>query len=278
MNYNKQKKRLAFRGVNLNCPVDAIPEDQLGIATNVRPTQQGTLDTRPAIAPFLSPFTSPIHSIKTFTSKGAVTRFSGSGGSLAQNNTTVDSGFSGNPLSFAAYQPSQAVEPFLYVGDSARYSKVRGDGTRFNVGIVPPSGPPDANLIEPLYTDIIDAASTWTPGGTAGATSPIARVPGGTTIQAILYDSGSTGWACVAFSGTVTTWLNKGLRCLLGSQVVFVSDMIPAASQSPTTVAAIQYDSGVSGACCVVLASSTDVLSRGAMVRIGVEYVRVLSV
>ena len=152
--YKRVKGEFRFKGVNLNCAVDSIPADQLGIATNVRPTQQGTLGLRPALASYLNPGSgAPIHSLKRFTANNLSRLYSGAGASLYGDGSPylLDSGYSGNPLSFAAYQPLQAVEPFLYVADSARYSKVRNtDGKRFNVGIAPPSGPPDAELIQPL--------------------------------------------------------------------------------------------------------------------------------
>lgn len=282
-NYNKQKQRLAFKGVNLNAAVDAIPPDQLGIATNVRPTQQGTLGTRPAIAPFITPVgaVNPIHSIKTFSASGVTRRFTGAVANLWMDTALVDTGYSGNPLSFAAYQPSQAVQPFLYVADSARYRKFRAsDGAKFNVGIVPPPGPPDANLIQPLYTSVneFDSAPGWGAGGTAGAPTAVDRVPAGTTVAAILYDVGSTGWACVAFETPSTTWLTKGASIYIENELSKVSDMIAQSSDSTTTIAAIQYDTGASGACCFTLASSTENLSRDTFLQLGSENVRILSV
>jgi hypothetical protein len=292
VNYRREKGQFAYKGVHLNSAVDSIPKDKLGIATNVRVTQQGTLGTRPAIAPFLNPGSAkPVTSIKTFTAEGSPTRrFSGAGTSLYMDGTEVDTGFSGNPISYATYQPAQAVEPFLYAADSQRYSKVRAsDGKRFNVGIAPPAGPPDANLIQPLYSNVDNTESSgfllspgWMAGGTAGTPTAIARVPASTIISQILYDSGSTGWACVSFSSTSsasTSWLQKGLRLgLSGTEWPVITEMIAAAAIADTTIAAIEYDSGTSGLCCVVLASNSTGLARNSLLMLNSELVRVLSV
>jgi hypothetical protein len=194
---------------------------------------------------------------------------------------SVDTGFSGDPLSFAAYQPGQSVQPFLYAADRSRYSKIRAaDGTRFQVGLVPPASPPDALLTTPAYQAISDfeAATSWVAGGTAGTITAVARVPASTTINEILFDTGSTGWACVNFTSTSTNWLTKGARIIVGTEESVVSGFAPAALAAATTIAAISYDSGTTGACCVVLAANTTQLQRDSLVQLNTEYVRVLSV
>jgi hypothetical protein len=282
VNYNRIKAPFRFRGVNLNCSVDNIPADQLGIATNARPTQQGTLGTRPAIAPLLAPSSDSVHSLKSFTAEGSPRRrFSGSAANLYMDNTLVDTGYSRNPLSFAVYQPSQAVKPFLYVADSARYSKIRAsDGARFNVGIVPPAIPPESALIPPLYAAIndFDSSTGWVVGGTLTGLSAQARVAAGTVINKILYDSGSTGWACVAFTTSTTSWLEAGARIIVGAEYSVVQSVEPAGSKANTTISAIRYDAGTTGLCCVVLQNNTLLLERDSMLSLGSELVRILSV
>jgi hypothetical protein len=294
VNYRRDKGQFRFRGVNLNCAVDSIPKDQLGIATNVRPNQQGTLSTRPALSLVLKPSGDPVHSLKTFTGGGLTHRFSGAAGGLFMDNTPVDSGYSGKPLSFAAYQPEQSVNPFLYVADSKRYSKLRSDGTRFNVGIVPPAGPPDAELIKPLFSEVsaFEDSTVWPNGGTASTPTTNYRVPVSTTLTEILYDSGLNGWACVAFSasgspgvGGLTGWIQPGADVTIGfglgtQERVILVDVAPANSNATTTISAIAYDNGSVGACCVVLSSiggSTN-LKRNSLLQLGAENIRVLSV
>ena len=283
--YSREQHKLTVKGVKLNCAVDALPEDKLAIATNVRPTKQGTLTTRPAIASFLKPSSSPIHSIKSFNAAGLNRTFFGAGANLFMDNALVDTGYSGNPLTWASYQPASSVQPFLYVSDSVRYSKVRAsDGVRFAVGTPPPGSPPKADIGPPLYSVLsdFDATTGWTAAGGAGTPSAVARVPAGTQTAAVLYDSGSTGWACVAFTNATppepTAWLTKGARIIVNTEPQVVSDLIPASITGTTTIAAIQYDAGTTGLCCIVLAKNTSLLERNALLELNAEYVRVLSV
>ena len=282
--YQRKQARFAQRGVDLNHAVDDIPDDKLAIATNVRPTQRGTLTTRPAIAAFLSPGSGEaVHSLKSFNAGGLNRTFSGSSAQIYMDADLVDTGYSGNPLMWASYQPSVAVQPFLYASDSARYSKFRAsDGARFPVGTPPPGVEPYAEIAPgPLYSvvDDFENASGWTPS--VGASfSAFARVPSGITVSGILFDSFGTppaGWACVTFSVT-SGWLAKGIRISVGSEWAVVSDLIPAAFTGSATIANIAYDSGTNGACCIVLSKSTLTLRRNALLKIGTEYVRVLSV
>jgi hypothetical protein len=280
MEYQRKQQRATFRGVNLNCQPDQCPPDQLLIGTNVR-NVDSALTTRPALAAFQTTGSGvPVHSLKSFQAAGVTRRFSGAGPALYMDGVSVDTGYSGDPLSFAAYQPLQSVQPFLYAADRNRYSKIRAaDGTRFQVGLVPPASPPDALLAAPAYQAIseFEAATSWVAAGTAGAITAVARVPAATVINEILFDSGTTGWACVNFTATSTNWLTKGARIIVGSEQATVSGFAPAALASATTIAAISYDSGTTGACCVVLAANTTQLQRDSLVKLNTEYVRVLS-
>ena len=283
MDYKRQTGRFTYRGVCLNAAIDDIPDDKLAIATNVRPNQQGTLSTRPAITSVVKPTSTALHSVKSFNAGGANHIYSGAGANLYRDaaTTPIDTGYSGNPLTWASYQPASAVQPFLYVADSARYSKIRSsDGARFNVGAAPPAGPPNADIGAPLYSVINDFESlgSWASTGVGGVVTVISRVPASTTVAAILYDSGTTGWACVAFNSSATMWLSAGARIIVNAESQVVSQVVPAALGTTTTVAAIQYDSGTSGPACVVLTKNTSVLERNALIKINAEYVRVLSV
>jgi len=279
--FKRVQQRATFRGVNLACQPDQCPQDQLLIGTNVR-NVGASLTTRDALAAYQTTGSGlPVHSLKTFSDGSVTRRYSGAGPSLYQDGSLVDTGFSGNPLSFASYQPSESVRPFLYVADSARYSKLRAsDGARFQVGLVPPASPPGSLLTTPSYQAISDfeSAASWVAGGTAGAITAVARVPAATTINEVLFDSGSTGWACVNFTTTATSWIAAGARIIVGSEASVIQDVIGTAMGSPTTVAQIAYDSGVGGPCCVVLTANSVVLQRDSLISIGGEFVRVLSV
>lgn len=276
--YKRIQKKMPDRGVNLNCALDNVPEGQAPVLTNVRANQRGTLTTRPPLAAFINPgSTYPIHTLKRFLSS----MFSGAADNLYLGTTLVDTGYSGNPLTPVAYQPQQAISPLMFIGDSVRYKKVNAAGVVYNVGIVPPGSPPSADLIQPLYSVVNDfeASTGWSAAGTAGSPSAVARVPASTTINQILYDSGSTGWALVSFTSSSTGWLQKGVRIQLSStETAIVSEFAPAALLNTTTIAAIRYDAGTTGACCIVLATNTMQLQRNEMLLLNAEYVRVLSV
>ena len=291
MDYQRQQSRFTYKGVHLNSAVDNVPPEKLAIGTNVRPNQQGTLSTRPAISSLLTPSGAAVHSLKSFNAAAANYTFSGAGLDLYLGDTLIDSGYSGNPLSWAAYQPSAAVQPFLYAADSARYMKARAvDGSVFQVGSVPPGGPCAAEIGIPLYAQVFNPQfedTGWVAAGACATPTFPARVPVTTTITEILYDSGATGWACVSFTngstGGYPDWLAKGVRITLAAgfsnqETAVVSQLVQAALSSTTTIAAIQYDSGTTGAACVVLAANTANLERNALVELNTEFVRVLSV
>ena len=179
-------------------------------------------------------------------------------------------------------QPLQSAELFMYVGDSARLSKFRSDGTRYNWGIIPPSTPPSLALNQPLYqvVDPFASGESWTAAGTAGsATLGGARVPGGTTVAHIAYDSGVTGWASINFSSTSNDWLQPGALLQIASEIdIVVQEVIPPALSTTTLIAGIQYDSGTTGPCCIVVASSTAAIQERALVLLNAELIIVQSV
>jgi hypothetical protein len=286
VNYTRITRRFGTGGLNLNAAPDAIPENQYGILTNARFNQQGLVQARPPIELSQTVLSGKaIHSIKTFQDSYGTNDYTGIGAAIYRGNASVDTGYSGNPVTWALYQPQQSVTAYLYVGDSTRLRKIRNDGTIYNVGIVPPGVAPATALGVPLFSPIsdFDVTTGWSAGGTAGSLSIIARVPNSTTIAEILYDSGSTGWACVVFSGTATAWLAAGARLVIDSSTLQetseVQSVIAQANASTTTVTAIAYDSGTSGPCCIVLASiSAGELIQDGLIKVNTELVRILSV
>lgn len=286
--YQRISRPFNCTGLDLNHDFDNIPDDKYGVLTNLRSNQQGTLQTRPPLQLVeAAPVKAPVHSIKTFqnTADKVFKNFKGIGSKIYVANTQVDSGYSGNPLTWAAYQPLQSVEPFLYAADSLRYSKFRDDGTRFNVGIIPPAGPPDMTMAPPVYSIVsdLDSASGWTAAGTATGLAALQRVPAGISIAHILYDSGTTGWASMSYSGTATSWFGAGARFIYNSgggsqESAIVQSVIPAGSTASVTISAIQYDSGSTGLACVVLSLATAAIAQDALIQLNSEVVRVRSV
>ncbi len=104
-------------------------------------------------------------------------------------------------------------------------------------------------------------------------------MPASTTILAILYDTGSTGWCLLAFTNPTNnyTFIGRGAQATYGGTEASVMEQV-FTTLSSTTVAAIQYDSGTTGLCTVQMATPFRDLERNQMLKFPSEYVRVLSV
>lgn len=137
--YQKLNKKFICRGMNLNMPIDMIPENEFAYLKNVRTYEDGKIEKRPGytLVDELPGAVSGdyIHSGYTLIDEnpdttGGSKRFIGMNTSLFWGDITtpaafsqVDSGFSGNPLSLIGFAPGQNPAPFLYVGDSNKMRK-----------------------------------------------------------------------------------------------------------------------------------------------------------
>jgi len=283
-------------GIDLVHPLDRIPEGYFPYLQNIRVIEEGRIESRPGYSDFLTlagaDTPNSIRRLndadKSFASAGYI--FVGGGGSNlyagipgAYNN--VDSGYSGNPLTLITFRPDQSPESWMYVYDSSKLSKVRPDGVVRNQGIAPPTYPPDADYGPPATVLIAEGdVGTWVPAGSATvATANTDRTFGsGCTINSILYNSGTTGWACINPIGTFSFfWSGERMQVILNTgggnkETVTVREIHPAITS--TTIQAIQYDSGTTGPCSIVLANTPLPLERNSLIRIGgTETVRVLS-
>lgn len=283
--------KMVAKGLNLSLPPDLVPEGQYPRLLNANLSQLGELEARPGStklnpAPTANAF---IHSIRRLNDSipGAAhthVDFLGAGTVLYSDETnpvSVDTGYSGNPLSLIPYRPDQSPEPWLYVGDANRMRKVNVAGTAQNMGILSPSEDPIAEIAQPLYKEMTLTGAGWSASGGAGSiTSPV-RVLAATTVSSIFYDSGSSGWACIVpVNGTANySWLGPGERLVLNSGAETVTVESVANPITATTIASILYDSGAAGDCSIVLAAQSIGLERNSLININAtETVRVLSV
>jgi hypothetical protein len=289
--------KFAYAGMDIHHPPDLLPEGRCSLLFNLQPdTISGALSLRPPIGLLATTIAgSPVHSIcrvNDYVPEAAqsFSRFAGIGGSLYSGETgfivAIDSGFSGNPLAMVPYRPAQSPESWLYVYDSMRQQRYKTDNaTKQNIGIAAPTAEPSSARIQPLY-DIVDNAanaSLWSSGtlsgGTADAISQTTRVPASTTVAAILYDSGTTGMACIspANSGVAYAWMQSGSMITVDSEAMVIEQVFQALSA--TTVAAIAYDVGSTGPCTIVPAIPLPGMARNMMILLnGATYVRVTSV
>jgi len=148
--------------------------------------------------------------------------------------------------------PVRSPQPWLYVADSARQRKFATDGKVYPIGIAQPTAPsaaPTVTLRAPQATTIasFDSSAGWAAvGAIAGAPATANRVS--TTIAAIVYDSGATGYASCALTGMTNITTGMYLT-IAGAEVVLVTDILIAVAA--TTIASIIYDAGASGACTI---------------------------
>jgi hypothetical protein len=140
--------RLQFGGINVVLPPDQMPAGKYPFGQNVRAylrdrvTGRATQDQPVETLPY------PVHSLRRLndlTPAGPPLGFilvAGAGVLLWANQTAVDSGLSGNPISLVPFRPAASVQPWMYVGDSVKMDKVRSDGLCYAMGIAEPQVAP----------------------------------------------------------------------------------------------------------------------------------------
>lgn len=303
-------------GVRLSRPVDILGEEifspQLNkarsyqgyyaVLRNTRGIQDGSISSRPGCSVVNSSAMSgsAVHSLKELNDDVGPTLtpatqdyaiFAGAGTKLyadtAAHNayTEIASGLSGNQLTWIPHRPEQSPQPWMYIHDTAKLLKAKasaaGDATKsYNWGIAPPTIPLSIAEASPL-TKTIDFFEAGTFGGwaaSAGALTNPDRVAA-IAITYILYDVGSTGWACVnpASIGEIRDGMD--LTTSASAETVTVDSVYKAITT--TTIGSIRYDNAPTntGLCTIQLASPTAELVMDSMVRLAAaENVRVLSV
>jgi hypothetical protein len=296
--FNRLSNKFAYAGMNVASPPDLQPPGRCPFLFNVQPdVQQGALFVRPPVAQLATTTTGlPVHSLIRVNdsvpeASEAYARFLGIGNGVWYGQsgafTQLDSGYSGNPLSFVPYRPVQSPETWLYTYDSARQQRYTTGGTAQNIGIAAPRTSPTFEQTQPLYTIAEDAVSTgvWSPGTTSGGTTSgptlTDRVPAGITVTAILYDSGSTGMCSIVPSADTTdfySWMTAASRIYIGgTEYVTLEESFPTGYN--TIIGGIQYDSGSSGLATIVPSVPLPGLQRNMVLLLnGTTYVRVISV
>lgn len=282
-----------YEGINVRNPPDMQPPKRCPYMLNVSPNEEMTcMQARAGIEQIAHPNGNPIHSIATVGpstlsggSNQAAQRFLGIGTEIWSGYTSftsADTGYSGNPLAMIPYRPNQSPQTWLYAFDSAKQRKFGPAGQVQNVGIFPPTTPPVTALAQPLQRIVLDVTSTTGWSGTGGAANPsvVQRVPASTTISSILYDTGTTGWACIVPSNAASNYAFLGLGARLtlsgGSEIVTVMQVLPGLAS--TTVAGVAYDTGTSGLATLQPTAPVQNLQRNALIVVNGAAVRVLSV
>lgn len=292
--------RMNCRGITLAHPLDRIPEDYYPYLQNTRVLVEGRIESRPGYTTFGA--VAGAHSLRRlndtaefyaptgyiYVAGGGTSLFGGIESALA----SIDTSFSGNPLSLISFRPEGSPSAFMYVYDEDKQVKVRPDATVFPIGTPPPQAVTDADYGTPANVDADTGqdATGWVASGSAGAVALTNRDTGVTqhgagtlTIGAILYNSGTTGWCCIVPDSSFVDpfWMGPRMKIVIdGSETCLVREVHPNVPQlgAPITVAGVKYDSGATGLCTVVFNDPADGLARNSVLLIGAEYVRVLSV
>lgn len=292
------------QGVNLALSADRLPAGQYQILRNVRTYLEGEVRTRPGTTQVNSVAINSIHSgTQLNDSTGLFARTFGIvlGGATqlyldnAAHNafSSIDSGYSGSPLTFSPFRPNQSPSPWLYIGDQNKNTKARIDGTVFRQGIVPPNAPPTGSGGNPVptintfqFTTVdsgIGDAVFWTPDNTVvnfrtDGTGPT------DTAAAFIPDTGAVpGFANFAVTSPAGPFYQPGtiIRVLGPGPVedVIVDSVYPAMNK-PTTISAITYDAGLTGAATITLNNARKNVTANSVIQFtGTgEYARILSV
>lgn len=265
--YKRTLQRFYYRGFCLQ-PQDSLPENTAAWVRNCRTYQDGTIEPRYGLDLLTdAAFADPPHSIfrlndtTPFAGGADARRIVGAGTELLGGTPGTDvytlidpAAYSGNPMTAVAASPVNSPRPFLYIADSARLRKVNSSFNDYPWGIAQPLDPPALALAAPktTYLDTVGVAP-WVPYG--GDVTPLAptlapvvtRVS--TTVTELLYDSGLTGMASVSLASFDNVTLGMALDIGASSETVLVHEILPPVS--PTTIAAIIYDSGTTGLCTI---------------------------
>lgn len=294
--YKSERKKFGLRGLQLSRPVDVLEENKYAVLRNTRSYVDGEIQTRPGMSLLYALAANPTHTIKRLNDdvNSRSTYFTGAGTKLYADDaghtaaTEIDSGYSGDPISTVPHRPDQSPLPWLYFmdrtkgGRKAKSTAASDTFKSFPQGVSPPTLPPTVSLAAPVNKVVseFDATAGWTAAGTAGAPALLAAKRIDTTIAQILFDTGSTGWASISPT-VLSAQLQPGMRLTIDTggtpEIVMVDDVFPAITS--TTISSIQYDSGSSGPCTIVLTAPSAELRINSMLRLATaENVRVLSV
>jgi hypothetical protein len=301
-------------GVRLSRPVDLLGEEIYSpmisksrtyqgfysCARNVRGYLDGTINARPgsSVVNASAMAGGAVHSLKELNDDVGPTLstptqdyaiFAGAGTKLYADNsahnafTEIASGLSGNQLTWIPHRPEQSPQPWMYIHDTAKLLKAKasaaGDATKsYQWGIAPPVIPLSIAIASPV-SKTIDDFEAGTFGGwaaSAGVLTNEDRVAA-VAITYILYDTGTTGWACVNPAAIGEIREGMYLTTSASAETVIVDSVYKAVTS--TTIGSIKYDSGTSGLCTIQLAAPTAELVMNSMLRVAAaENVRVLSV
>lgn len=267
--YQRTPQRFFYKGISL-MPQDALQGGKHSWALNIRSHEEGTIEVRygqdllSSVAPLAGG--QSIHSIFRLTDTTPFTagvpsrRLVGAGAILYGNVpgsttfTSLDTGYSGDPLSFVAAPSYASSRPFAYIADADRQRKINTDQTVYSIGLPQPTTAPTATLaaIQTTFLESIDPNTTWI-GYAEGDTGGGALLPNvsrvATVITNLVYDVGVTGMCSFAVASYDNIVPGATVNVGAALETVIIQEVLPPVS--PTTIAAILYDAGNTGLCTI---------------------------
>ena len=267
--FTRAQRRMVCLGVQLTRAQDNCDPGKFPILQNVRSYVGGELQARQGLLSKGSVSGSAIHSLiqvddPTPFAGTTPKRYIGAGSVLYAGPSngpwpSIDTGYSGNPLSFCTATPPQSPQPWLYVADASRQRKVNSNGTLVPIGIAAPLTAPTA-VLDDLGVNVVQQFAGSVPWQSVGTvTSPIVFTSGGrinTTVSQVIYDSGTSGNCSIA-PASIEGFDDGIILTLNGSERIACQEVTIAVAT--TTIAAILYDAGSTGLCTIQPAASLGV-------------------
>lgn len=293
-NWRRAGGKFLSKGISTLSP-DRIPAGKFAYLQNVRPWQEGGFQPRPGAVTQINNTTlsTPVHSMKYLSDPspsdypplslivGASTDLYGI---VTGTVTLLGTGYAGTHMSMVPWRPSGTPQPWMYVSDGAKSSKVNTAGTVYGQGIYAPTQPPTAVLAAPNYSviDPFSSATGWINTGTTGTITQGTRIS--TTIsQIVVYQTASGGnwYSMVLTSYPYADAIQAGDIAVIDTgspEETVIIQAVYNQSGASTTIAAIVYDSGTTGLCTVQPTEVIVNLTPGMIFDIGGDYVVVTEV
>jgi len=156
--------------LNLKDSLDAM--EGWSRLTNVWHENEGEATARPGLTPVATHSGGTCHAIRALYGANP-TRFWGIDTTVQRGATgptsAVDTGYSGDPLTFVPHRPALSGHPWMYVADRNRMRKIRDDGLSLPIGLPAPGAAPSVTLGPEYRTSIATfsaadgtEASGWT--------------------------------------------------------------------------------------------------------------------
>lgn len=238
--YETPMYRVGRKGLNLVDAIDDLDPQELSRSSNLRSTYGGVLEVRPGqTALGTTAGTDRVHSLVRLNDPGAgtFTRLAGSSTTLYRGQsgalTLIDSGYSSDPLTFAAASAPLTGVPYMFIGDRLRNRKVNRTGAVATIGLSAPTvvatvAVAAENVTEFCRFDGTDgtAAASWTMTAgtdTAGAATgaPTAAAAG----AAVAFTTDPTGAGVgLGYFSTVSIAKAANLAVLQGGLFVATDD------------------------------------------------------